>query len=132
MIPFIYNDGGRAEAGYRGRTGDCVVRSIAIATEIPYKEVYRDLTRLGKSSPRNGVRKEIYTHYLKSLGWKWKSCMGIGTGCTTHLRVDELPSGKIIVRVTKHLCAVVDGVLNDTWNPSRDGMRCVYGYFYKT
>jgi len=26
------NDGGRAAAGYKGQEGDCVVRSIAIAT----------------------------------------------------------------------------------------------------
>ena len=35
-----YNDGGRAAAGYKGQTGDCVTRAIAIATERPYREVY--------------------------------------------------------------------------------------------
>jgi hypothetical protein len=28
---FVYDDGGRAAAGYTGRAGDCVVRAIAIA-----------------------------------------------------------------------------------------------------
>ena len=31
------NDGGRAAAGYKGQAGDCVVRSIAIATRMPYQ-----------------------------------------------------------------------------------------------
>ena len=37
------NDGGRSAAGYKGQAGDCVVRSIAIATGIPYQKVYDDL-----------------------------------------------------------------------------------------
>jgi hypothetical protein len=27
------------------------------------------------------------------------------------------------------LCAVIDGVIHDTFNPSRGGSRCVYGYW---
>lgn len=39
-MKFNYNDGGRADAGYKGKTGDCVCRAISIATERPYKEIY--------------------------------------------------------------------------------------------
>jgi hypothetical protein len=35
------------------------------------------------------------------------------------------------VRVSKHLSAVIDGVIQDTHNPSRGGSRCVYGYYIK-
>ena len=35
-----FNDGGRAEAGYRGSTRDCGVRALAICLQKPYKEVY--------------------------------------------------------------------------------------------
>ena len=41
----------------------------------------------------------------------------------------ELPRGPLIVKVSRHLTAVIDGVLYDTHNCSRGGMRCVYGYF---
>jgi len=37
------NDGGRAAAGYKGKAGDCVVRSIAIVTNLPYQKIYDDL-----------------------------------------------------------------------------------------
>ena len=40
---YKYNDGGRADAGYKGKAGDCVVRAIAIATGLPYQEVYDGL-----------------------------------------------------------------------------------------
>ena len=39
-MQFQYNDGGRAKAGFKGTTGDCVCRAIAIATERPYREIY--------------------------------------------------------------------------------------------
>jgi hypothetical protein len=39
-MDFVFHDGGRAAAGYKGMTGDCVTRSIAIATGKTYQEVY--------------------------------------------------------------------------------------------
>ena len=35
MENYIYNDGGRLDAGYSGYTRDCVTRSIAIASGKP-------------------------------------------------------------------------------------------------
>jgi hypothetical protein len=57
--------------------------------------------------------------------------MQIGSGCKVHLRKDELPSGRLIVKLSKHLTTVIDGVIHDTFDPSRGGNRCVYGYFIK-
>lgn len=148
---FKYNDGGRSQAGFQGHTGDCVTRAIAIATELPYEKVYNDLFELAKQhrdtkrdklakafqsgkqnvSPRTGVHKTIYNAYMKSLGWDWIPAMAIGQGCKVHLRKNELPAGKIVARVTKHMVAVIDGVINDTYDCSRNGTRCVYGYFVK-
>ncbi len=136
---YHYNDGGRKAAGYEGATGDCVCRAIAIATGKSYQEVYdglnnlksslRQTKRVRGSSSRTGVSRAVYDRYLKSLGWEFVPTMGIGTGCKVHLREGELPSGRIICRVSRHLCAVLDGVINDTHNPSRCGTRCVYGYY---
>lgn len=140
-MKFSYNDGGRKGAGYLGQTSDCVTRSIAIATGKPYQEVYDALNTLQKSlkqtkrvrgsSSRTGVSRAIYGFYLESLGWEFVPTMGIGTGCKVHLKDGELPSGNIIARVSKHMVAVIDGVIQDTHDPSRDGTRCVYGYFQK-
>jgi hypothetical protein len=132
-ILFVKNDGGRAAAGYQGTTGDCVTRAIAIATGLPYQRVYDDLhakMRKGES-PRKGVPRRIYEPYLKSLGWVWVPTMKIGTGCKVHLRACELPDRPIVCRLSGHLAAVVNRVLHDTHDCSRDGTRCVYGYFMK-
>jgi hypothetical protein len=35
-LMWVPDDGGRAAAGFTGRAGDCVIRAIAIASELPY------------------------------------------------------------------------------------------------
>ncbi|MGH2478016.1 MAG: hypothetical protein ACRDIL_22445 [Candidatus Limnocylindrales bacterium] len=55
--------------------------------------------------------------------------MAIGSGWRVHLRADELPAGWLIVQLSGHVTAVIDGVVHDTHDPSRHGTRCVYGYW---
>lgn len=130
QLEFKYNDGGRSAYYRASNVGDCVTRAVAIATGRDYKEVYNLFKKASKSSPREGVKISVCRKVIASLGGQWVSCMGIGTGCTTHLRVDEIPmQGRIIASVSKHLTAVIDGVINDTYDPSRDGTRCVYGFW---
>jgi hypothetical protein len=145
---FQYNDGGRAAAGFKGEAGDCVVRAIAIATQMPYREIYALVNHVAKESPkhrlirsrgktrymprsnaRKGVLKADIRKVMARIGWTWVPTMLIGSGCKVHLRADELPTGRIIVSVSKHLTALINGVIQDTHDPSRDGTRCVYGYY---
>ena len=173
-MKYIYNDGGRSAAGYTGKCGDCVARAVAIATEQPYEQVYRALAGInqnyrgrgrcsGKQSARNGVmvKSVAFKRYMQNLGWVWTPTMFIGSGCRVHLEDGELPMGRLVVAVSKHYCAVIDGVINDTHNPSERGVtiyppgtpdgalpdgakwlengngwayqpgRCVYGYWRK-
>ena len=143
------DDGGRAAAGYKGKAGDCVVRSIAIVTDLSYKKVYEDLykaneefrikskTKLAKSlkqkndSPRTGTHRVVLKKYLQKLGWEWTPTMFIGQGCKVHLKKDELPEGTLIISCSKHITVVKNGTLHDTYDCSRNGTRCVYGYWTK-
>ena len=155
MIEFAYNDGGRGAAGFKGDTGDCATRAIAIVTGIPYIEVYNMVNEYSKSertgkrkrgisNARTGVYKNTVHKIMTSFGWKWTPTMLIGQGCKVHLKAEELPKGKILCVVSKHYTAVIDGVVNDTHNPAREipetGYkngeffsriieRCVYGYY---
>jgi hypothetical protein len=170
-MKFIYDDGGRAASGFEGKAGDCVCRSIAIATGKDYADVYNDLLasavtertgkrKRGRSHPRTGVYKNTYRRYLAALGWTFHPTMQIGSGCKVHLAEGELPTtGRLIVCVSRHLTAVIDGNIHDTHDPRREdslsfepdrgqelkpnqgrnengvwtkiGGRCVYGYFTK-
>lgn len=145
---YVQDDGGRAAAGYKGKTGDCCVRAFAIASGRPYQEVYDLVNQLaqsertgkrkrGKSSSRSGVyvgtaHKLAYLLQPKWLGddkQPWTPTMGIGTGCKVHLRDGELPMGRLVVNLSRHYAAVIDGVLHDDHDSSRNGTRCVYGYW---
>jgi hypothetical protein len=131
---FVYDDGGRAEAGFVGDAGDCVTRAISIALGQDYRDVYdrlalRMAARGEPRSARNGIPRAVYESYLDAHGWRWVPTMEIGSGCRVHLRPDELPPGRLIARLSKHVCAVVDGVVRDTHDPTREGTRCVYGLF---
>lgn len=139
-MPWTYNDGGRAAAGFKGSTRDCVTRAIAIATGRTYSDVYaaindearRERPRGGKarSSARTGVHRETYERLLLSLGFRWVPTMRVGQGTTVHLRAGEVPmTGTVIVKASRHVCTVINGVVQDTHDPSRGGTRCVYGYY---
>lgn len=137
VAPFTYwaeNDGGRADAGFKGEAGDCVARAVAIVTDRSYADVYNELAQFMKDhgeskSARNGIPKHITKAFMEKQGFTWVPTMTIGSGTTVHLRADELPHGRIIARVTRHVCAVIDGVIEDTHDPSRGGTRAVYGYW---
>ena len=113
-----YDNGGRTDSGFKGHTGDCVTRAIAIATDMDYKEVYKLIKNFStkerprkkrngaskkRSHPRTGVRTATIRKVMAHLGWKWVPLMGIGTGCKVHLRKDELPPGTIICSLSRHL-----------------------------
>jgi hypothetical protein len=140
------DDGGRRGAG--DGTHDCVPRAIAIATGKPYREVYAELaaairkyvrrwprSRLARwikrrrdgrgFDPAYGVYVKIYRPYLESLGWQFTSTKDR----KVRLRADELPSGRLIVEVHRHLVAVINQVIRDTSDSGGAGYRPVFGYY---
>ena len=144
-MTYTYNDGGRKAAEYKGTANDCVCRAIAIAAELPYQEVYdalaegnatqrerRSKSHTGVKTARSGIftKRKWFKDYMGGLGFNWTPTMQIGSGCQVHLREDELPTeGRLVLSLSRHLAAYIDGVLRDTCDGSRDGTRCVYGYW---
>lgn len=141
-LPWTFDDGGRS-THFVGPAGDCVTRAIAVAARLDYRQVYDDLAgamallpkvegrpNRGRKSARNGIPRRVFVDYLTWLGWDWHPTMTIGSGCKVHLAQGEVPMvGRIIVRLSKHLTTVIDGVVHDTHDPGRDGTRCVYGFW---
>jgi hypothetical protein len=73
----------------------------------------------------HGCVPEAYGPYLESLGWKFTPTKDQ----RIKLRADELPPGRLIVEVHRHLVAVIDGVIHDTHDSGRKGRRPVIGYW---
>ncbi len=117
MSRFVWNDGGRAAAGYVGHCGDCAVRAIAIATGQPYREVYDALRETKGTTPRNGCIEDDYQGYLMERGW---SLTRVHTPFNDSF---VAPPGVVVVDIARrsgyvcHLCCMVDGTLVDTWDP---------------
>jgi hypothetical protein len=129
---YVYDDGGRAAAGFDRRTGDCVCRAIAIATGKPYREVYDGLNALcalyggnqrrGRTYAESGVPQHITDLYLGGLQWRFVSTN------KERMRRMDMPAGRLIVRVSKHLFALIDNVVHDNGEHWR-GLRPVHGYY---
>ena len=141
-MELIYSTGGREKYFKSNVVGDCVCRAIANATGMDYKQVYDLINSYAKkehlskrkkkkSNARNGVTKDTIWRILTDLGWKWIPTMLIGSGCQVHLNEKELNNDTLIVSVSKHLTCVKNIKLYDTYDCSRGGTRCVYGYYIK-
>ena len=141
-MSFNYATGGRENYFKKSDVRDCVTRAIANATGMDYLEVYNGINAEAKkehaskrkrtrSNARNGVYTATAKRYIERvLGWVWVPCMGIGTGCQTHVKKGELPtSGSYILNLSGHFSCWKDNELYDTYDCSRNGTRCVYGYW---
>jgi len=128
-MDFVWNDGGRSASGFVGMTGDCVTRSIAIATGTAYRVVYDSLGLASEKSPRNGIQTTFAEQYLADQHW---------------VRVDGqdssffpvlLPKGVVIVHLvsesqrSQHFCTLIDQVVHDTWNPTEEERYRVRSYW---
>jgi len=135
-MKFKFNDGGRAAAGYRSKGGDCVCRSIAIATGLPYQQVYNRLAE-GNAKQRKSIhhtpsctvmdgistRAAWFKRYMKELGFVWY------TAPSFILEDGKVPRGKIICSLREHVVAIIYGVMNDDKIHTTKGWRRVYGYW---
>jgi len=141
-MPYVQNDAGRSEAGFKGKFADCSVRSICIAVGLPYREVYnrfvdmgsreRDITWLGRPShPLRGIRQQSMHKFLNPLGWHWRSMFDSRFNRRRYLCAADLPKGRLIVIIHDHSTAVIDHVIHDNFPQVAKKRWLVKGFFYE-
>jgi hypothetical protein len=152
-LGYRYDDGGRKAAGFKGITGDCVTRAIAIATRTKYSAVYEKLNWLCEYPPRT-YRKGQYAHsgislglwkaYLWSRGWRYFDCDPRPFYLRRHkhrprkFSVEDLPNGTLILHLCvdddwdgpRHVCVVKDHVVLDNYPTHKRDVK-VLGFFRK-
>ena len=125
-MKYEYNDGGRSKFDFKNKksVGDCVVRSIAIATKTPYLIVWEDLFNLGKDIGfmPNDVR--CYEVYLKSEYGLIKHKTPKING--KKIRLVDWSHNLALVHTTNHLTCVINDCVYDTNDPRE---WCVNNYF---
>lgn len=125
-----WNDGGRFSSGFVGLAGDCVVRAIAIATGLNYRDIYAEIGKASEKTPRNGVRTTVAADFLAARHWRYTDRL------LRPFTAALLPRGIVIVHLISednrrhgHFCTVINHVIHDTWNPSDDDQLLVAGYW---
>jgi hypothetical protein len=134
-LQFVWDDGGRLRYGYPHFANDCAARAVAIATQFPYQQVhdridyYAQMERRrlfgARSSAENGVRQETMHRLLGGeFGWTWHYN-------SAYAKLNQLPPGRLVVRVGRHYTAIVDGAIRDVFNPAMKKQWVVVGYWRK-
>lgn len=160
-MKFQYNDGGRMQAftdsrgddrrgddRFLGNAGDCVTRALAIMTGRPYAELWDMVAALNvkegkRKSANNGVRcsGSLFRSFMAQLGYTFvettEEVPFNENGLRGVLRQNKklkdvtIPMGRVMVLITRHAVAFVDGVMNDT-HVSTVGNNTCYGYYIPT
>jgi hypothetical protein len=102
-------DCGRSESGFAERA-DCTVRATAAALGIKYDEAHAKLAALGR---KDRARFKFQKH-AAALGLETRPDL---TCQTVEKALKEMQRGRFVVRVARHVFAVVNGTVLDMMPP---------------
>lgn len=126
--PFIRTDAGRAQSKRPKQFNDCSVRALALVCNLSYDEAYAMLAKAGrKSCKRFDIADWAAVASVHGHRFVWHPFPAVrGERRMTPISFcEQHPTGRWIVRVSRQVAAVIDGVLYDD-APMRSD-RCIYG-----
>ena len=109
MLKFTWNDGGKSESKRPQQANDCVVRAIAIVTQVAYDDIYDELAMLGRSSGR-GTDNRTWKDLVKAMGFDVQVIAGQETLASV---VSRIAGHKAIIGVRGHAIAFDGESLQD-------------------
>jgi len=128
-ISYIYNDAGRKQNKPSERN-DCTVRALAISTNTDYKMAHDFLKERGRKCRKPFLfPKKRSDDYALGYEFVWKSfplVKGKKRMSPERFAI-EFSKDVYICKTVKHVYAVVNGVINDTYKTGWHNGRCVYG-----
>ncbi len=93
--------------------GDCVVRAISLAAQLPYELVKRKLWLVGELYDCDCLCRFCYEHYIEDvLGCRKMNCEDLTVGEFA----DKHPFGTYLIRVENHLTTIIDSTNYDLWD----------------
>lgn len=111
------------------KTGDCVVRALALATDREYLDVYSELFYLSIKSGYILSDKRVVERFLLNHGFVKHKQPKKNKRKYRVAELDELCSDKVIVvSCAHHLTVVIEGVLTDIWDCRG---KCISNYYTK-
>lgn len=120
---FEKSDAGRSQSRRPKQTNDCTVRALALARGIEYDSAYDLLANAGRKCARGFFLGD----WLEGQPWAEKIRFPAIKGqrrMNPAAFTEQFKEGRYICRVSKHVFAVIDGVVYDTFESRPD--RCIY------
>lgn len=131
------DDGGRSKSKRPKQKSDCTVTALAIATVTAYDEVYDYLAECGRKCTRGFDIVKLMEEHIKNdtvlfghkiikhsfPAEKGKPRMNVGMFYMT------FTEGRFITRQAKHVMAVINGYVHDSYWNRNSVWRCVYTAF---
>lgn len=101
--------------------GDCAVRALTVALDVDWEEAYELIARAGYNMADMPSSDSVWGAVLRSNGFYREAVPNTCPECYTvaDFAMDH-PKGVYVVGTGGHVVTVVDGVLYDSWNSSKE------------
>lgn len=111
------------------KIGDCVIRALALAEDMSWAEVYRDLAVLGMEMCDMPSSNGVWGKWLKDHGYRRKAIPNTCPDCYTIADfAEEHKNGTYVVGTGSHVVTTKQGSYLDAWD---SGSEVPIFYFYK-
>ena len=113
---------------HKRSVGDCTVRALSKALDIPWESAYIDLVSEGYEQGDMPSSNAIVDSYLRSKGFRKYALPNDCPDCYTFADfAGEHFKGNYVVCTGSHMACIQDGCLYDSWNSS----DCTPLYYYE-
>lgn len=101
--------------------GDCSVRAISVALDIDWEEAYELIVRAGFALKDMPSSDSVWGAVLRSHGYVREAVPNTCPDCYTaqDFALDH-PKGVYVLGFGGHVATIVDGILYDSWNSSKE------------
>lgn len=101
--------------------GDCAVRALTVALDVDWEDAFELITRAAFSMADMPSSDSVWGAVLRSNGYYREAIPNTCPECYTvaDFSLDH-PKGVYVVGTGGHVVTIVDGVLYDSWNSSKE------------
>lgn len=103
------------------RVGDCAVRAVAKALDIPWEDAYAKIATNGYRMGDMPSSDSVWGAVLRMNGFYRKSIPNTCPECyTAEDFAKDHPRGVYVLGFGNHTCTIVDGIIYDSWDSSQE------------